>query len=97
VAKSDLKAGERHDGMGGFTCYGLMDSYENCRKENALPIALSLDCILKRDITKDAPISYRDVELPSGRLCDTLRAKQTAHFEPTLRAAAAWSVTVSAY
>jgi predicted homoserine dehydrogenase-like protein len=89
VVKRDLKAGERHDGMGGFTYYGLVDSYENCRKEDALPTALSLDCILKRDIAKDAPISHHDVELPSGRLCDTLRAEQTAHFEPTLHAAAA--------
>jgi predicted homoserine dehydrogenase-like protein len=82
MAKRDLKAGERLDGMGGFTCY------VTCRGEDALPIALSLDCILKRDIPKDAPISYRDVELPVGRLCDTLRAEQTAHFAPKRAAAA---------
>jgi predicted homoserine dehydrogenase-like protein len=65
-----------------------VDRYKNCRKEDALPIVLSLDCILKRDIAKDALISYRDVELPSGRLCDTLRAEQTVHFEPIWRAGA---------
>ena len=88
IAKRDLKAGEKLDGMGGFTCYGLADSYVNCRKNDDLPIALSLDCVLKRDVAKDQPISYRDVELPVGRMCDQLRAEQTAHFAPALRAAA---------
>jgi len=90
IAKRDLKAGERLDGMGGFTCYGLVDSYVNCRRNDDLPIALSLDCVLKRDVPKDQPISYRDVELPVGRLCDQLRAEQTAHFagQTALRAAA---------
>ena len=45
-------------------------------------MALSVDCRLKRDIAKDQPISYRDVELPAGRLCDRLRAEQTQHFDP---------------
>lgn len=84
VAKRDLNAGERLDGMGGFTCYGLVDSYENCRRSDDLPIALSVDCVLKRDIAKDQPISYRDVILPAGRLCDKLRAEQTAHFATAL-------------
>ena len=88
IAKRDLKAGERLDGMGGFTCYGLIDSYENCRRNDDLPIALSVDCVLKRDVAKDQPISYRDVELPEGRLCDTLRAEQTAFFSGSLRKAA---------
>jgi len=30
-AKRDLKVGERLDGMGGFTCYGLVDRYDVCR------------------------------------------------------------------
>jgi predicted homoserine dehydrogenase-like protein len=88
VAKRDLKAGETLDGMGGFTCYGLIDSYENCQRGDYLPMALSVDCRLKRNIAKDQPVSYRDVELPAGRLCDKLRAEQTAHFSVALRASA---------
>jgi predicted homoserine dehydrogenase-like protein len=88
VAKRDLRAGETLDGMGGFTCYGLIDTYENCRCGDYLPMALSVDCRLKHDIAKDQPISYRDVELPAGRLCDRLRAEQTAHFADAVRAAA---------
>ncbi|MCX8004030.1 MAG: NAD(P)-dependent oxidoreductase [Burkholderiaceae bacterium] len=88
VAKRDLKAGERLDGMGGFTCYGLVDSYENCRRGDYLPMALSVDCRLRHDIPKDQPIRYADVELPAGRLCDQLRAEQTAVFDVPARAAA---------
>ena len=76
VAKRDLKAGEVLDGMGGFTCYGLVDSYDACRRDDLLPMALSVGCRLKRDIPKDQPIGYRDVELPKDRLCDKLRAEQ---------------------
>ncbi len=80
TAKKDLKAGEILDGMGGFACYGLVDSYEVCSREDYLPIAVSVGCRLKRDVRKDEPISYRDVELPKGRLCDRLRQEQTEHF-----------------
>lgn len=79
-AKRNLKAGERLDGVGGFTCYGLVERYEICRRENTLPIAVSLDCRMKCDIAKDQPITYNDVELPHGRLVDRLRAEQAQHF-----------------
>ncbi len=88
TAKRDLKAGEVLDGMGGFTCYGLIESYAVCSKAEYLPIAASGGCRLKRDIKKDEGISYRDVELPKGRLSDQLRTEQTAHFAaPALRVA----------
>jgi predicted homoserine dehydrogenase-like protein len=79
-AKRDLKAGETLDGMGGFACYGLVDTYENSLAANSLPMSLSVGCRLKRDIRKDEAVSYTDVVLPTGRLCDRLRAEQTAHF-----------------
>jgi predicted homoserine dehydrogenase-like protein len=75
-AKRDLKAGEKLDGMGGFCCYGLVERYAVCANERALPIAVSLDCELIRDVAKDQPISYEDVRLPSGRLVDKLREEQ---------------------
>jgi predicted homoserine dehydrogenase-like protein len=79
-AKRDLKAGEVLDGMGGFTCYGLIDTADLCRRENLLPMAISQGCRLKQDIAKDQPISYGNVDLPPGRLCDKLRVEQEAHF-----------------
>ncbi len=79
-AKRDLKAGETLDGMGGFMCYGLVESYELSSTERHLPITLSVDCKLLRDIAKDQPIGYADVVLPAGRFCDRLRAEQTDYF-----------------
>jgi predicted homoserine dehydrogenase-like protein len=80
TAKKDLVAGEMLDGMGGFAAYGLVDSAEVCHANNYLPIALSVGCRMKRAIAKDQPITYADVQLPEGRLCDRLRAEQVEHF-----------------
>jgi predicted homoserine dehydrogenase-like protein len=79
-AKRDLKSGETLDGMGGFTCYGLVESYETSAAARHLPITLSVDCRLKRDVAKDQPIGYEDIVLPAGRYCDRLRAEQTEYF-----------------
>lgn len=79
-AKRDLVAGERLDGMGGFTCYGLVERYEVCATEGFLPIAVSLDCVLLRDVAKDEPIRLADVRLPSDRVVDRLRAEQAQRF-----------------
>jgi predicted homoserine dehydrogenase-like protein len=45
-----------------------------------LPEGLVEGCKLKRDISKDAVLTYDDVELPQGRLADQLRAQQYRHF-----------------
>jgi len=76
VAKRDLKAGERLDGVGGYCAYGLIDNHTSARAANALPIALSDDCVLLRDIAKDAVVSFDDIRLPATRLSDTLWQEQ---------------------
>jgi predicted homoserine dehydrogenase-like protein len=65
VAKRDLRAGERLDGIGGFCAYGLIDNSATVRASRALPIGLSEDCILRRDVSKDAVLSLDDVEEPT--------------------------------
>jgi predicted homoserine dehydrogenase-like protein len=50
------------------------------RRERYLPEGLVQGCTLKRDIPKDAVLTYDDVELPPGRLADELRAEQYGHF-----------------
>jgi predicted homoserine dehydrogenase-like protein len=80
-AKKDLKAGEVLDGMGGFTCYGLIDSYEICREQDLVPMALSQGCRLKRDVPKDGGVKLSDVDLPPGRLCDKLWREQRDYFK----------------
>jgi predicted homoserine dehydrogenase-like protein len=76
VAKRDLKAGERLDGVGGFCTYGLIDNRAAARAIGALPIGLSEDCVLRRDIAKDEVISFDDVQSPSGRLAENLWREQ---------------------
>ena len=80
IAKRNLKAGETLDGIGGFTCYGVIENYEISRAENFLPMGLSEGCCLKRDISINQAISYNDVSLPEGRLSDKLRAEQDTRF-----------------
>jgi predicted homoserine dehydrogenase-like protein len=80
IAKRDLKAGETLDGLGGFTCYALVENYDCGVREKTLPIGISEGCTLKREVAKDQAITYDDVSLPAGRLCDRLRQEQAAHF-----------------
>lgn len=76
VAKRALKAGERLDGIGGYTSYGLIDNHAAARAINALPIALSEACVLLRDLGKDDVVTFDDVQLPSPRLSDQLWLEQ---------------------
>ena len=80
VAKRDLRSGETLDGLGGFTCYTLIENYPEARQADALPMGVSEGCVLRRDVAKDTVLTYADVELPSGRVCDRLRAEQDARF-----------------
>jgi predicted homoserine dehydrogenase-like protein len=80
VAKRDLSAEEVIDGIGGFKCYGVLENTEISVRDNLLPMGLSEGCRLKKDVSKDQPLSYDDVELPPGRLCDKLREEQNRYF-----------------
>ena len=80
ITKRDLKAGQELDGIGGFTTYGMLENSDICQAENLLPMGLSEGCRVTRDVPQDYPLTYADVEQPTGRLCDTLRDEQMAHF-----------------
>jgi predicted homoserine dehydrogenase-like protein len=80
VAKRDLKAGETLDEYGMYMTYGEAVNAEEMSAQKYLPEGLVEGCRLKRDIAKDQPLSYADVELPTGRLADKLRAEQYRHF-----------------
>jgi len=82
AAKTDLKAGAVIDGLGGYMTYGLAENATTARQENLLPIGLAEGCTLKRDLPKDALLTFDDVELPPGRLCDRLWQEQMARFFP---------------
>ncbi|MBG1242643.1 NAD(P)H-dependent oxidoreductase [Nostoc sp. NZL] len=80
TAKIDLKAGETLDGIGYYMTYGQCENSDIVQQQNLLPIGLAEGCRLKQDITKDQVLTYEDVELPEGRLCDQLRTEQNNYF-----------------
>ena len=82
TAKTDLRAGETIDALGGYMTYGQCETYDTSRAGNLLPIGLAEGCRLRRDVPKDAVLTYEDVEIPPGRLIDRLRAEQDALFPP---------------
>jgi predicted homoserine dehydrogenase-like protein len=84
TAKIDLKAGETIDCIGGYMTYGQCETADVTRAQDLLPMGLAEGCRLKRDVAKDQVLTYADVELPEGRLCDKLRAEQNAYFAPAM-------------
>ena len=88
TAKVDLKAGQELDGIGFYMTYGQCENSDVVEAEDLLPIGLAEGALLKRDVSKDGVLTYADVDLPEGRLCDRLRAEQAAHFGARTYAAA---------
>jgi predicted homoserine dehydrogenase-like protein len=76
IAKRDLQAGERLDGIGGYCAYGLIDNAANARAVNALPIGLSEGRTLIRDVAKDQAISFADVSTVPESLANGLWCEQ---------------------
>ena len=63
VAKKDLKIGEKLDGEGGFCARGKLITSEKSKREKILPLGLTDNAILKKNISKDQIIKIEDVEL----------------------------------
>jgi predicted homoserine dehydrogenase-like protein len=61
IAKKDLAPGEALDGIGGFTCYGHIDTVEGA--EGLLPIGLTEHGVMRRAVSKDQAIRWDDVEI----------------------------------
>jgi predicted homoserine dehydrogenase-like protein len=80
VAKRDLKAGEVIDELGGYLAYGECEDAGEAARARHLPIGVAAGTKLRRDLPRDAVLSYDDVELPDGRLVDRYRAEQDALF-----------------
>jgi len=86
AAKTDLQAGRTIDGLGGYMTYGLAENSPAARAQNLLPIGLAEGCTLKRDLAKDALLTFDYVALPPDRLCDRLWREQLERFGPLVPA-----------
>lgn len=80
MAKKELWEGQKLDSIGHYTTYGVCENSETAAAEKLLPLGVAEGCILNRDIKKDEPITYDDVDLPAGRLIDQLRREQMEYF-----------------
>lgn len=78
TAKTALTAGTVLDALGGYHYYGQAERADVTRTERLLPVGVAEGCRLRRDVPRDATLTYDDVELPAGRLVDELRADQAA-------------------
>jgi predicted homoserine dehydrogenase-like protein len=87
TAKIDISAGEVVDGLGGYKTYGQCETASVTASENLLPIGVAEGCRIKRNVRRDEVLTYADVELPVGRVCDRLRAEQASYFSPVTAAA----------
>ncbi|MEX5719300.1 NAD(P)H-dependent oxidoreductase [Geodermatophilus maliterrae] len=90
MAKTDLTAGTVLDRPGGYHYYGEAERADVTHRDRLLPLGLAEGARLLRDVAKDEVIGYGDVELPTGRLVDRLRAEQDERFfgTPALTGAA---------
>jgi predicted homoserine dehydrogenase-like protein len=80
VAKRDLRAGDVLDGLGGFTAYSLIENADTSIREGLLPIGLSDGQRLVRDVARDEPIAFADVEPRKPTLSDALYQEQLDRF-----------------
>ena len=62
-AKKNLKKGDKLDGEGGFCARGRLITSEKSKREKILPLGLTDNAILIRDINKDDVIKLSDVDL----------------------------------
>ena len=73
-AKKDLKKGDKLDGEGGFCARGRLVTSEKSKREKILPLGLTDNAILIRDINKDDVIKLDDVDLDLPE--DIVKARQ---------------------
>ena len=91
TAKTDLEVGHVLDGLGGYSTYGVAETARATAEQRLLPMGVAEGCRVLRPVSQDHVLTYDDVELPSGRLIDALRARQTSFFETGDRVSAASS------
>ncbi len=74
-AKRTLHKGEELDGIGGYTCYGLIENQATNDSNPGLPICLADKVKLKRDVAKGEKILLDDVDYDSTSFEFDLYAK----------------------
>jgi predicted homoserine dehydrogenase-like protein len=66
-AKRGLHQGEKLDGIGGYTCYGLIENCTQGNDHSGLPICLAEEVTLKRNVSRDEKIFFSDIQYDPDR------------------------------
>ncbi len=82
TAKRDLKAGEMLDGEGGYTVFGKLSPAKKSLKLGSLPLGLAHHLKLKRNVAKDASLTWDDVEIDPSVSAYKLRKEMESAFAP---------------
>lgn len=80
VSKRDLAVGQVLDDYGMYTTYGEAVNADEMSTGRYLPEGLAAGCRIRRRVDQDQVLTYDDIELPEGRVADSLRAEQYRHF-----------------
>lgn len=81
VAKRDIKAGERIDGIGGYCVRGVLETHADMVKNNNVPIGLvGGSSVAKRDIKDGTFLTTDDIELDESTTVYRLRKMQDQTF-----------------
>lgn len=80
-AKRDLKAGEKLDGIGGYTTLGSICKESEALEKGYVPFGLiNKNAVMKRDVKKGELLTYDDVEVDKDTLIYKLRKEQDAMY-----------------
>jgi predicted homoserine dehydrogenase-like protein len=88
TAKRALTVGESLDGEGGHTVYGKLLPASTSLAQNALPIGLAHNVVLRRPIAPGQGISWDDVEIDTAQDAVRVRREMEAHFRKNTTIAA---------
>lgn len=81
VAKRDIKAGEKIDGIGGYCVCGVLETHADMKKNGNVPIGLvGGTSVAKRDIKDGAFLTIDDIELDESTTVYKLRKLQDETF-----------------
>ncbi|MBB3066399.1 MULTISPECIES: NAD(P)H-dependent oxidoreductase [Limibacillus] len=83
VAKSDLKAGQKLDGEGGFCVWGKLLPASESIKCGALPIGLAHGVTLQRDIKAGEIVCWSDLEAVGENHAVSIRREMEERFAPS--------------
>lgn len=73
IAKRDLKPGDILDGEGGYTVFGRLVQAQESLSRSYLPMGFSGKVRVVRQVAKDSPVTYEDVELDENLFSFKLR------------------------